>query len=388
MAEPLRVAVVTPIPTPYRDPFWSALALHPDIDLSVFYLAAGKADRPWAGDWTRDYASEILPGHNLALRQSSGGSFYWNPAIGQRLRARSYDAVVIGGYNHPTLLAAMRDAVRQGIPYFVMNESRLDQRRGFWKLWLKEWPVRRVMKCAWGGFPTGTRAAEYLAYYGIPRERQAFVPNAPDVVALRERAATLRSEREPLRAALGIPASAPLALFVGRLIRKKGAHELLAAMARPDVPPSLHLLVVGDGVERAPLTDQARALGVGERVHFVGFAEPADVPRYYAVADLFVLSSAETWGVVVMEALACGLPVLLSDQVGSWPDAVTSPLVGAVLPKGDVAAWGGALAQWAGRHPPQEAVQAAWAATFESLRYPVIAERMAGLLHAGAGQRL
>jgi glycosyltransferase involved in cell wall biosynthesis len=379
------VAVVTPIPTPYRDPFWNTLARRLDIELTVFYCAAGKADRPWAADWAMEYRSEVLPGRNLALRKRGGASLYWNHAIRERLRRDRYDAIVIGGYNHLTLLAAMREAVRQGIPYFMMNESRLDQPRRSWKRWLKEQPVRRVMGAAWGGFPTGEKAADYLAHYGIPRERQAFVPNAPDVMTLRGHVRELRAGRETLRDAAGVPSTAKVAVFVGRLIRKKGVHELLEAMARPEAPQDLHLVVVGDGVERAALGQQARAAGLTDRVHFVGFAEPAEVPRYYAMADLFVLPSAETWGVVVLEALAAGLPVLLSDQVGSHPDAVTSPAVGVVLPKGDSVAWANALAHWARACPGPDELEAAWSGTFEAMRYPAIAERMTALLRQGIG---
>jgi glycosyltransferase involved in cell wall biosynthesis len=387
MAEVLKVAVVTPIPTPYRDPFWNALAQRADIDLTVYYCAASKADRPWTADWAMAYRNEVLPGRNLAPRRGGGQSVYWNPLIRKRLREGRFDAVVVGGYNHPTLLAAIREARRRRIPFFMMNESRLDQPRRAWKRWLKERLLRRLLGSAAGGFPTGRKAADYLAHYGIPPERQALVPNAPHVVALRERAVARRARRDALRAAAGIPLSAPVAVFVGRLILKKGAHELLAALAHPAAPADLHLLVVGDGVERAALEQQSRDTGLAPRVHFVGFAEPADVPRYYAAADLFVLPSAETWGVVVLEALASGLPVLVSDQVGCHPDAVTSPAVGAVLPKGDTAAWAQALATWSADRPSPEAIEEGWSATFATLRYPVIAERMAALLHRAAVSR-
>ena len=160
-----------------------------------------------------------------------------------------------------------------------------------------------------------------------------------------------------------------------------GSSRYMVEAAHPSAPPDLHLIVVGDGVERGALEKQARAAGLAPRVHFVGFAQPVDVPRHYAMADLFVLPSAETWGVVVLEALASGLPVLVSDQVGCHPDAVTGPAVGAVLPKGDADLWAAALATWAGRPPPPSTIGTAWAATFDSLRYPVIAERMAALLH-------
>src|SRR5262245_43542651 len=61
----LRIAVVTPIPTPYRDPFWNILARMPGIDLTVYYCSQGKADRPWDVDWQHRYRAQVLPGQNL-----------------------------------------------------------------------------------------------------------------------------------------------------------------------------------------------------------------------------------------------------------------------------------------------------------------------------------
>ena len=66
---------------------------------------------------------------------------------------------------------------------------------------------------------------------------------------------------------------------------------------------------------------------------------PTDMPRWYAASDAFILPSRETWGVVVLEAMAAGLPVLVSDEVGCHPDVVTGPERGHVIPREDVTAW-------------------------------------------------
>ncbi len=72
----IRVAVVTPIPTPYRDPFFNVVAAKPDVSLDVFYCSAGKADRPWDGQWRRDYHAEVLPGRNLLWFRGADASCY------------------------------------------------------------------------------------------------------------------------------------------------------------------------------------------------------------------------------------------------------------------------------------------------------------------------
>src|SRR5688500_12112523 len=108
----MRLAVVTSIPTPYRDPLWNAVASRPSVMLDVYYCAAGKADRPWDVSWEQAFRAEVLPGWNLARWAGVDASCYMNPAIERRLRSGRYDAVILGGYNHVTMLWAASFAAR------------------------------------------------------------------------------------------------------------------------------------------------------------------------------------------------------------------------------------------------------------------------------------
>src|SRR5688572_22040015 len=121
----MKLAVITPIPTPYRDPFWNVVAALPQVDLDVYYCSSGKGDRPWGVSWERTFASEVLPGWNLTSWAGRQASCFLNPTIGHRLRAKRHDALIVSGYNHATMLMAIRFATTQGIPYFLMSESHL-----------------------------------------------------------------------------------------------------------------------------------------------------------------------------------------------------------------------------------------------------------------------
>ena len=115
-----------------------------------------------------------------------------------------------------------------------------------------------------------------------------------------------------LRAALALPAEEPVLLYLGRLAREKNIAELIGAM--PRLPRGV-LLIVGDGPERPALEAQAQALGIAHRVRFAGMVPPAEVPRYYALADAFVsASTSEAQGLTYIEALAAGLPLLCRDD--------------------------------------------------------------------------
>lgn len=115
-----------------------------------------------------------------------------------------------------------------------------------------------------------------------------------------------------LRAALDLPSDEPVLLYLGRLAKEKNIAELIGAL--PQIDRGV-LLIVGDGPERPALEAQAQALGVARRVRFAGMAAPAEVPRYYALADVFVsASTSEAQGLTYIEALAAGLPLLCRDD--------------------------------------------------------------------------
>ena len=115
-----------------------------------------------------------------------------------------------------------------------------------------------------------------------------------------------------LRAALDLPSDEPVLLYLGRLAKEKNIAELIGAL--PQIDRGV-LLIVGDGPERPALEAQALALGVAHRVRFAGMAAPAEVPRYYSLADVFVsASTSEAQGLTYSEALAAGLPLLCRDD--------------------------------------------------------------------------
>jgi len=150
-------------------------------------------------------------------------------------------------------------------------------------------------------------------------------------------ARALRSERAALRRRWGIPDEAVCFLFAGKLEPKKHVLDLLRAMAQlRRCAADTHLLVVGAGT----LAEEAKALVARDAIaaSFAGFLNQSEMPGAYVAADCLVLPSddGETWGLVVNEAMACGLPAIVSDRVGCGPDLVAHGETGMVFPFGDV----------------------------------------------------
>ncbi len=378
----MNIAVVTPTLTPYRDPFWNTVAKQPNVDLHVFYCTKGTSDRPWEADWQLDFHGEVLPGRALA----GNGSCYWNPSVARRLAESQCDAILLGGYNHPTMVRAILYARRRRIPYYLMCESFLGLRRATYRKILKTPFVRWVVKHARGILPTGTLAREYLIHYGGNAEACCFVPNSPDLDRLRTLARELAPDRKRLRAARGW-GDEPVIIYVGRLIWKKGVDVLLRAMKHVVETRSARLVVAGDGVERPKLETLAAELGIADRVDFPGFLQPDELPEWYAAADVFTLPSlTEPWGVVVMEALAAGLPVVVTELVGCHPDVVNDPRVGSVVPPGKPEPLAEALIRHLDERLDKETIHTLWDPVYRRTRHAAVAEKLVDLLRRTANE--
>ena len=140
-----------------------------------------------------------------------------------------------------------------------------------------------------------------------------------------------------LLARYGIPADAPLIISVGRLEGWKGFNVVIEAIA--DLPGA-HYAFVGEGPAKRPWLDLADRLSVAHRVHALGKLPHADLPAILNLGHVFAQPSIgeEAFGITIVEAMACGLPVLGSDQ-GGIPEILTTDEVGVRLPTGDVSAW-------------------------------------------------
>ncbi len=241
------------------------------------------------------------------------------------------DAVAIPGWSDKGALAALRWCMETGTPSILMSESTaLDESRVRWREWIKE-RIARLYSTALVG---GQRHVDYLAELGMPRKQIFTGYDVVDNEHFRQKAVEVRNQRSEVRQKYGLPEN--YLLGSARFIKKKNLPTLIRAYARyrqlagnrddgeriTDNKP-WDLVLLGDGPLRETLNSQLSTLNLHGHVHLLGFKQYDELPVYYALAKAFVhASTTEQWGLVVNEASASGLPVIVSSRCGCVPELV------------------------------------------------------------------
>jgi glycosyltransferase involved in cell wall biosynthesis len=248
------------------------------------------------------------------------------------------------GYHTVThIAAALTQRALRGSRLFREDQTLLSP-RARWKTVMKSVGLPCLLGGSFGLF-VGTENRRWFARWGVPERRLFHVPYAVDNDALRIAAHDLAPQREQLRAELGIESEAgPVILSLGRLVPKKQPSHLLDAFRQVRTNARCTLLVVGSGLLEKELRQKVAAEAIPDVV-FAGFLDQTQIARAYVAADVFALVSShdETWGLVVNEAMNFGLPIVVSDRVGSASDLVKNGHNGFVVPHDDLAALVAAL---------------------------------------------
>jgi glycosyltransferase involved in cell wall biosynthesis len=338
-----RIVIVTEIIAPYRIPVFNALARLDGIDLHVIFLAeTDPTQRQWRV-YKEDigFSYQILP--NLR-RRIHGQNVLLNWGVSKALNNAAPDAILCGGYNYLASWASLRWAERRQIPFYLWVEStKMNIRSG--DRWTETLKSQFMRRCTAFIVP-GIAASDYVESYGVAKSKIFVAPNAVDNHFFEQRSNSIRQRATFHRFDLGLPSR--FFLFVGRLVHEKGIFDLLDAyrMLPPELQRDVGLVYVGDGPTRATL--QRRSKDVGGSVVLAGFAQRDRLVQFYALADALIFPThADAWGLVVNEAMACGLPVVCSDAAGCAADLVQAKTNGYIVMSQDVSWLSTAMAQLA-----------------------------------------
>lgn len=329
-----RLGVLATHPIQYQAPLYQELSRRAVVDLDVAYLnmqgAQPYCDREFG--MTVEWDIELLSGYRWTQLASSSllARSRWLLLLTNWLRR--HDVVVLHGHSDPQMLLATVACRTLRLPYLLRGESGPQASATGWRLSARHVLASFSVSGAAAALPIGQlNAAFYSRYSDVP---QFLAPYSVDNDRFQRLSEMEMANRAKRLSSLGLDPVRPTVIFSGKLTARKRPLDAVRAIAA--CGGALNLLVIGDGALRQEIRQFERQLPI----RCVGFVNQADLPGWYAAGDILVLpSESEPWGVVVNEAMACGLLPVVSEAVGCAPDLVQG--VGEIVPVGDI----GRLAQ-------------------------------------------
>ena len=249
--------------------------------------------------------------------------------LGQELSAFEPDVIAVPGWYGADAFQAVDWARHHRIPVVVMSDS---QRADFKRVRAKEWLKSRYLMFCQAALVAGSPHRQYLETLGMDASRIWCGYDVVDNAFFATRADHVRADSQRLRKQYSLPERFLLAS--ARFIPKKNLVLLLEAyrIYASDNSSAWNLVILGDGVLRSALEREVTERGLTDKVSMPGFKQYEDLPTFYGLAEAFVVPSiSEQWGLVVNEAMASGLPVLVSNRCGCAADLVREGINGYIF---------------------------------------------------------
>ncbi|MEO8380889.1 MAG: glycosyltransferase family 4 protein [Acidobacteriota bacterium] len=333
-----RVALVASHVIQYQAPFFRLLAAEPDLDLTVLFCSRSGAETyvdtemqtslRWDLDLLSGYTHRFLRNYG----RGEGATRLLNPGLVPAILGGRYDAVILFlGWGTATSLLGIAACRLSDTPYFLFGDSSfIPPPRP-----ARDALLRGIIGLADGYLVSGAFNADYYRHYGADPGRFFDVPWAIDNDRFARDSRFAPGQREAMRARAGIRDDQMAIVFSAKLLPRKDPMTLLRAVDAMRLRDRAAVIFLGHGQLRDEVEQFARERGL--TVHFAGFVNQTELPRFYAAADLFVLPSLDDpRATVVNEAMACGLPVIITDRCGPAGDIVRHGDNGYVFEAGDV----------------------------------------------------
>ena len=343
MSPSIRLAILASHPVQYYAPMFRELAKR--VDLHVFYAHSATPEQQAAAGFGRAFEWDIplTEGYSFSflnnISKRPGTDWFGGcdtPEIYDLLKGGHFTVVLTLGWHLKSMIQGVFAAKRLGLPILVRGDSQLSTPRSLMKRWVKALAYPILLRAFDAALYVGKNNYNYWRAYGFPTDRLFHSPHCVETERF-ARGATLEA-RSALRKRLNINPASFVVLFAGKLLPFKRPLDVVRAVAMVRAEGlDCRVMVAGSGPLEAELIHEAKATEVP--LDLLGFQNQSEMPAAYAAADLLVLPSTgrETWGLVANEALASGLPIAVSDQVGCAPDLATNSLAGRTFEMGQVA---------------------------------------------------
>ena len=319
-----RVVYLTNIASPYRVRFFDELSKH--CDVTVLYYDRNDEQKDRSAEW---FTAGSGAHKRVQLRKRvatiAGESLCLDVISWLK---KKFDVVVIHGYSSTTAMLAISWLKLHRIPFYLEVDGGLIREESDRKYRFKKLLVGSADR--W--LSSGRATTDFLVHYGAARERVITYPftslDAADILA----EPVSREEKLRLRKELGMECE-KMILSIGQFIPRKGFDILLQAAAKGNIPGDIFIVGGEPTQEYLKMCEELKLTNI----HFVGFMKKEKLADVYRAADLFVLPTREDiWGLVINEAMACGLPVITTDKCVAGLELVEEGINGAIVPAEDV----------------------------------------------------
>lgn len=337
-----RLAILASHPIQYYAPMFRELAKQ--VNLHVFYAHSATPDQQAAAGFGHAFEWDInltdgYP-HSFLTNVSRQPGTDWfggcdTPEIYRKLKQGDFSVVLTLGWHLKSMVQGIVAAKRLGLPVLVRGDSQLSTPRSQLKKWAKAIAYPILLRAFDAALYVGKNNHDYWRHYRFPESRLFFSPHCVESTRFAEGATP--AARASLRERLGIAESSYVFLFAGKLVPFKRPLDIVHAISIARAKGTdCRLMVAGSGPLEEELIKLATELEVP--ADLLGFQNQTHMPTAYAAADVLVLpsDSRETWGLVANEALASGLPIIVSNEVGCAPDLAVDRKISQTFEAGNV----------------------------------------------------
>jgi len=325
-----KVALIHNIVSPYRIPVFEGLSNHPLIDLTVFYCAKTHKIRKWEIVESDKYRYRFLSGITIEFFDFI---YHINCDIIPIILKKKFDIVIIGGGSDFTTQIAFLLSKLVGTPIVLWSEGIEDPKGRIGKM---ASPIfHYIINHSNAIIVPGTISKEYNIRVGATKNKIFIAPNIVNNDYFITQSAYFTQEKERIKKEMKIEGKKVI-IFVGRLVRMKGVDHLIRAFDNlTKSTENIALFIVGEGPIRSELQILSKT-SKNQNVYFVGWMDINEIVKYYSIADIFVLPTLnDVWGLVVNEAMCCGLPIITTMAAGCSVDMVFNGENGYIVKTGD-----------------------------------------------------
>jgi len=291
-------------------------SLH-EINLKVFYIAETENIR----EWKVEKKNLIFPYEVIGRNKLDDVNFLTlSVKSWQKLNQFNPDVIIIRGYFRFAYWIALLWAKTKGKPAILWSVSHKEDKK---RTYIRE-NIKKIFitRCN-AAIAAGSKTTEYLVELGLSKEKIFAMGNVTKNDFFYKETRKFRAKRSFLIKKMNIlPYNF---LYIGRFSKEKNIFFLLECFKNAQKSIEMDdwgLILIGNGPQKEGITDFINKNSI-KNIFFTGYKQREEVPKYLALSDILILPSiSEPWGLVVNEAMAAGLPILISKKCGSYPDLI------------------------------------------------------------------